>query len=528
MKLLEALLQASAERLAGIAAFYGIPASAQDIRKLSEIKDETASKIASHLLVPANALVAMKGLNDEELLALRLICLAGGGTGVVVEQCHQKLNQLSKKWRRNGAKVIEALLGRGLVFTRREGYRQVYYVPEDLCVVLSDFFVDGIFKTCVVEQVKITPRHRIDTAAPLRHLCLMLSYMRKNEVRLTQAGIMFKKAQKDICSIIEEEDPHIEDGFFPMRYPPRLAFLLYFARTKGLVEERDGVLRVTGRVDEFLNTPCEQWRRELYSYWRQTFISQDTDLLTVLWLIMHSPTGSVVSLGKLIEEMNTLSTSHSCTGLNLRLERNLVEVLEYLGAIEVAAGMNDILIRVSPLGRNLFGSLCAAEVSYDTSVYVQSNFELLVPCSIEPQLLWIIDAFADLVKPDQMMIYRISRHSVYSALVHGYTPEAIERFLVNHSRIPVPQNILYSISHWATSYGRVEFEELLVLKCDSDELADELVHSVKVRPFIRERIGPKYIAVNRDTLDELINVLSEEGYMPRIAVPENVSPQPNT
>ena len=95
----------------------------------------------------------MNGLNEEEILALRMITVAGGGSGVIVEQCHQKLTS-SRKWRRNGFKVIEGLIARGLVFTRREGYRQVYFVPVDLRQVLSDFFLSAIY-----QRVSIDPAH---------------------------------------------------------------------------------------------------------------------------------------------------------------------------------------------------------------------------------------------------------------------------------------------------------------------------------------------------------------------------------
>lgn len=81
------------ERLNSMAYFYGI--------SLPEVPEDDygpklAELIASHLLIPANALVAMNGLNDEEILALRMITISGGGSGVIVEQCHQKLNQLAQ------------------------------------------------------------------------------------------------------------------------------------------------------------------------------------------------------------------------------------------------------------------------------------------------------------------------------------------------------------------------------------------------------------------------------------------------
>lgn len=523
MRLVEALLSTSSERLAGIAQFYGL--LTQPDSGHGGHHQALASAVAAHLLVPANVLVAMNGLNQEEMLALRLITLAGGGTGVVVEQCHQKLNQLSRKWRRNGAKVIDALISRGLVFTKREGYRQVYFVPADLRDVLARFFLSNIFEACSVETDKFTPRNKVDFAAPLRHLCLLLSYLRKNEVKLTQAGTMFKKAQNDLAFLIGEEDAPPEGTYFPVRYPPRLTFLLYFAKSKNLVEERNGFLRLGQKASDWMQLPCSAWRKEMFDYWRQTFIAQDSDLQTLLYIIMHSPKDAIISLSGLLAFMDTLSTSHSSHGLNLRVERSLVEFLEYLGGLEVCPVLNDTHIRATALGKAMFGIAEWPEEAFDNYIYVQSNFEVLVPCTVEPKILWSIDAFADLVKPDQMMVYKLTRNSVYRALTHSFTPETIQKFLEKHSRTPVAQNITYSISHWGTSYGRLEFQEAILLKCDNEELANELMLSPKIRQYILHKAGPCYLIVDPECYEELAEALAEEGYMPKVNG-RSTAPQP--
>ena len=116
-----------------------------------------------------------------------------------------------------------------------------------------------------------------------------------------------------------------------------------------------------------------------------------------------------------------------------------------------------------------------------------------------------------------MMVYKLSRNSVYRALLHEYTPEIIERFLEEHSKSPLPQNVTYSIAHWGTSYGRIEFEDVILLKCDSDDLADELMMSPKIKPYLKKKVGPCYLVVERDSYESLIAALSDEGYMPKVS-----------
>ncbi len=516
MKLKDALEALPIERLNSIAYFYGITLEPDSDIKEEDFQSELSALVSAHLLIPANALVAMNGLNEEEMLALRMITLAAGGTGVIVEQCHQKLNQLSRKWRRNGFKVIEALIARGLVFTRREAYRQVYFVPADLRKVLTGFFLTDIFQDASIDPSKFSPRYKSDFAAPLRHICLLLSYIRKNEVRVTQAGTMFKKSQHELAVILEEDDTDLSETFFPVRYPPRLAFLLYFAKSNSLCDERNNVLKLGPEAETWLKGPYSQWRKGLYEYWKQTFMSQDSDLHTLFWIIMNTPPDTVVSISNLLDQMDALSTSHSSHGLTLRVERNLVDILEYLGALEVCHVRNDLLIKVTPMGRALLDYAPWPEENFDTDIYVQPNFEALVPCTIEPRILWTIDTFAEIIKVDQMMVYKLSKNSVYRALLHGHTPQTIEQFLEEHSKSPLPQNVAYSIAHWGTSYGRIEFEDVILLKCDSEELANELMLSPKIKPYLRKQVGPRYLVIERDSYQALVTALSDEGYMPKV------------
>ncbi len=516
MNLKEALADLPVERLNSIAHFYGIVQSDSMTLTNANHKSRVSDLLSAHLLIPANALVAMKGLNEEEILALRMITIAGGGTGVIIEQCHQKLNQLSRKWRRNGFKVIENLITRGLTFTRREGYRQVYFVPKDLRSILADFFLTDIFQNASIDPERFTPRYKHDFAAPLRHICLLLSYIRKNEVKVTQAGTIFKKSQEDLAVIIEEDELTLGQSFFPVRYPPRLAFLLYFAKSNSLYEEKDNVLKLRAESKKWLGASYSEWRKDLYKYWLRTFISQDSDLQTIFWIIANSSEGTIISISSLLDEMKVLSTSHSSHGLSLRVEKNLIDVLEYLGGIEVSLFRNDILVRVTKTGRSLFTGTPLSDEKFDTEIYVQSNFEALVPCTIEPRILWSIDAFAQITKVDQMMVYKLSRDSVYHALLHGYTPQTIENLLKKHSKTPLPQNVSYSIIQWGTSYGRIEFENVILLKCDTEDLAEELMLSPKIETFIEKKIGPQYLVVNKNSYQSLVNALSDEGYMPKV------------
>lgn len=534
MNLYESLSSLPAERLKEIAAFYGLTAcgEAQDVASRScgsglsddprvpgergttrENSSELVTRITRHLLVPANLMVVVKGLDEEELTAARLITLSRNGAGVVMEQCHQRLNQISRKWRRNGARVIEGLLKRGLVFTEKQGYRQAYYVPEDLRSVLTGWFLEEVYAQAI--QPDPPARRFSDPNTCLRHVFLFLSYVRKNGCKLTQNGTLFKRTQQEL-EVFLGRDETMDDALFPVRYPPRLAFLVFFAKSRALVKEENGMLVLGPRAAEWRTQDVKSLRKDLFDYWLQTFMSHDADLTTLFWIMMRSPEGSWLSMESLLGQMENLALNYAPNGFSIRVEKNLVGDLEYLGALDVSRSFGATSVRVTPLGRALAGLGPWPEEKFEDKIYVESNFEVMVPSGIHPAVLWDIDFVADLVRADQMMIFKLSRSSVYRAVQHGIDPASVVHFLQAHSGSPLPQNVAYSIAHWAGAYGRVELIDALIIKCDSPELADELSVSRKLGPYLIERLGPLCLRIDKSARAEVSKTLVDEGYMPKL------------
>lgn len=534
MNLHESLSSLPPERLQEIAAFYGLTVSQEaqsGTLRAGEsslsgdprvpggrgvpggYSSELVTKITRHLLVPANLMVVVKGLDEEELTAVRLITLSRNGAGVVMEQCHQRLNQISRKWRRNGAKVIEGLLRRGLVFTEKQGYRQVYYVPEDLRSILTRWFLEELYAQAI--QPDPPARRFSDPNACLRHVFLFLSYVRKKGCKLTQNGTLFKRTQQEL-EVFLGRDETVDDTLFPMRYPPRLAFIVYFAKSRALVKEQDGMLVLGPKAAEWKAQDVKALRQDLFDYWAQTFMSHDADLTTLFWIMMRSPEGSWLSLESLLRQMENLTLNQAPNGFSIRAEKNLVGDLEYLGVLDVSRSFGSTSVRVTPLGRALVGLGPWPEEKFEDKIYVEPNFEVMVPCGIHPAILWDIDFLADLVRADQMMIFKLSRSSVYRAVQHGIDPASMVRFLQSRAGSPLPQNVAYSIAHWAGAYGRVELIDALIIKCDSPELADELAVSRKLGPYVIERLGPLCLRIDRSAFAEVSRALVDEGYMPKI------------
>ncbi|HAI21393.1 MAG TPA: hypothetical protein DCM14_05815 [Clostridiales bacterium UBA8153] len=504
MKLTECLARFSTEGLEELAKLW---------RLTPHLAAEGLVKQLAQYLMAQPAAHTVSGLDEDARLALKLIVLCREGRGLVVEQCHQKLNQITRKWKRDGARVVTLLQERGLVYTERVNYRQVYYVPEDLWPVLASGFAGDIMGS-ITGKCPHLQGDEPDPLLVLRLLCMFLSYVGKSEVRLTQSGSIFRRSQRDILDYlgIKESFPEDEPPF-AANYPPTLALLYYYCRSRSLVTEAGGKLAHAPQLASWVSSCPGQQLHDFYQFWEEAYLRQDADLETMYGLLRLVPEGTFASFSGLLREMQGLAVAQSWQGLDSRARRYLLEPLRLMGCLQQAGADGELWCRLLPVART--GPQWDETWPMEDRFFVQPNFDVLVPKNLVPALLWQVEALADLVKPDQLMLYRISKQSVYRALTQGMTKAQLLEFLGKHSRHALAQNVVSTLNEWCQSYGRMRFLDVLILQCDDEAMAEELKASRRIANFIQGELTPRNLIVKREEYQELLSALSDSGYMPR-------------
>lgn len=483
---------------------------------------DLAASLAEHLKTPEVLARTISGLSDVERAALKVITFAGGGRGIVMEQCHQRINQVTGRRRRNGAQVVAALMGRGLVFVGRFHYRQHYLIPADLQAPLAVLFGRELLTRVALDGASAAEGVLEDASDPyalLRWVCQFLSYCRKNRVELTQAGTIYRRSQRRMMQMMGQEDPvGGEEGqeVAPQpAHPEPLDFVLNYCRGRGLAELQDGALVPTSDARPWMEASLWDRRRDLLSFWREARLAWDMDVQAVLSVLLSLPLATWVDLGALFRELEPMASDLHRGLLRRRLGQRVIRHLVLQGLLVLGKAGEVQVCRLTPMGRALLtGCGPVDEVTTERRFFVQPNYELLVPSRLDTDILWRIEECADLEKPDWMMVYRLTRASVYRALTYGRRPEELAALLEEHSINELPQNVSFSIRDWPAAFGRLWFARAFTLHCDTPALADELVASSSIGRFIRGRLSPTVLVVDRREHPELLSVLEAEGYMP--------------
>ncbi|MFM1873319.1 MAG: hypothetical protein RL398_2741 [Planctomycetota bacterium] len=107
-------------------------------------------------------------------------------------------------------------------------------------------------------------------------------------------------------------------------------------------------------------------------------------------------------------------------------------------------------MRLSRLGAELLDAEPAAKAGGTrSSVIVQPDFEVLVfPGDDVHDVVHQFDRFAHRIKSDHVHQFRIDEASVRAGLEDGLSGPQIIQELTDRARVPIPQNVLYSLEEW--------------------------------------------------------------------------------
>ena len=127
-----------------------------------------------------------------------------------------------------------------------------------------------------------------------------------------------------------------------------------------------------------------------------------------------------------------------------------------LGLVDV--GMNGgrvVALRLSRLGAELLDAEPAGKVGGTRcSLIVQPDFEILVfPGDDVHDVLHLFDRFARRTKSDHVFQFTLERETVEAGIADGLDKAQIVQELSDRARVPIPQNVLYSIEEWAQKPG---------------------------------------------------------------------------
>lgn len=387
---------------------------------------------------------------------------------------------------------------------------------------------------------------RIDPVHPYRpgllhDLFYCTAMMAKQEHAITQKGSLNKRQLGRLLSGISLQDGDVAG--LDLRYahsdsyPPAFACVLDMLLQLGWISAADAAYRVQpGPLGELLRLPEAAIQSRLYSLWAESRFPADPALQHLAALIEQLPYGAwfpLASLGGWLESVGLAPPAPDAA-----------EVLSAFAAswLLPLCGCGWIELGRDNAGSGYFRWLCshrlqpgAAEVSetdggaegnasvaaadrnpasVQRTLYIQPDLEIVVPPDTPYLVRWEVEAFADRVRSDRTVTYRLTRDSVGAAIEAGRDVESFLRFAGEHSLFGVPDNVQATLRQWGERFGQVRFAEAILLRCATALVADEIAGHPACAPLIAGRLGERDFIVSRAQLEPLRKQLEKAGLAP--------------
>jgi hypothetical protein len=154
-------------------------------------------------------------------------------------------------------------------------------------------------------------------------------------------------------------------------------------------------------------------------------------------------------------------------------------------------------------------------IELEQQLIIQPDLSFFVPKSVTPYLLWMLSVFAETQIQDYVYQGMFSRNSILRALKGGASVDDLFAMIEDHSKVPPAENVLLTLKQWANAYDKTLFSRVMVLACDTPEMATELLAQSKLSNWIIGLIGPQTLLIQPEGEGTIRKWLEKKNWVPR-------------
>jgi hypothetical protein len=307
-------------------------------------------------------------------------------------------------------------------------------------------------------------------------------------------------------------------------YPPSFVVLMDIAM-------RLGFLTIQSQCTSIQRMSVEEWLKgrtlaaldtELYRLWLTLCLPKSLADQHMAWAIERLPRERWVTVESIVAWSTECKggEAQDATKLADEVERRWLKPLKSMGWIELGSIQGKrAFCRVVQTEQEKSEFL--AEGMMDTALFVQPDFDILVPIFGSSHILWSIWSFSELQRADSMCLFKLTSKSAAAAFKQGISASDMLDLLASHAKYGVPESVAIAVEEWGKQFGRLRIVQAAVLSCANSELADEIMRQEPIQSHIVRRLGDCDFLVHPTGAAELMKAMEHAGYTPCIEPQEH-------
>ncbi|MWC26733.1 helicase-associated domain-containing protein [Paenibacillus sp. MMS18-CY102] len=411
--------------------------------------------------------------------------------------------------------ALRELCEGGILFAVRKSWgERLLFLPRDSYMAWRR--VQGLSETYWKAQETASDQseealNRSNGQVPLgRRLLRAYVALKRTDLKLTAKGLFPKKTIVDVLSALawkQADDIVWLFGFVePVHhehYPAPFAFVLDIAAKLGLlkrVEGEAGYVWDDGQLEQWLAGSPVLREAELLRLVTMAYGLESCELaLFVSELLLLEPTIEYAAQLPLADAQNRwIHVMNAFGWANITVQDNGVARFCWL---------------IDPWATEQPVAAEEAQLTEDIPLIALPDGELIVSPNASYALRWTLEQVAQWIRDDAVSIYRLTSRSIADAVEDGIdASELLDTLHQASGGLPVPDELVRAIQHWAACVNRTSLEEVLLLRCDTVDTADAASCHPALAGLLTERIGERCFIVQPADVAKLRQQLERAGW----------------
>lgn len=468
----------------------------------------------------------------HELLRVVVSAYGGIASRTALRKSHKGLGRFQRK-------ELQDVLERNLLGTVRHVSLGEYGIHQfDEMIVLYAEVVDPLRALFHPEPPELSMQRSLGVDL-ISDISALLSHLEHNPIKLTLSGKIYRTAVRKL------EDQFILTRTSGFSGEWLFQYLFDFCHAQTMIArtaDRSVELTIKGRswdrtpldtkLSRLLKFSLNNWSSSVEPFHGEQLLDLYLDRLRELpvgeWVEMDAPAFDarnryLAALDDLGVRDRFQSRYQFAQQAGMRDPQQLAKALTSWGRERLFLfGLLDIgllderpaTLRLTSLGAKALGvSIPEGSEQAGAPLVVNPDFEvILFPDANSYDLITELDHFAERMSSDSAYRYKITESSIEKAVAEGMESAAILQTLSEHSRVEIPQNVIYSIAQWAGKVKFVQHQSVRLLRGRSKEVVDRLLHDADLRKHVVERLSPTALVLRSElTSEELASLLEPLG-----------------
>jgi hypothetical protein len=480
-------------------------------RKMAGYYDLTHLEFSSNRLYQA----LLKSLRDPEIIGKVMSELPDNDEkllkAIVLAQSNGSFYDV-RHWKKYSAYLnpsneedpFVGLKDRGLIYTNEE--EQIYSPIEIRDAVLKVLEKSAKEVDYVDEDILFNSGGIRAVGDTIR----FLDIVRKEEIRVTQANQLYKRDQEIFFERLDiDQEKELNIG-------SRLDFLFRLSELTELAIVKDGDLSLTKDIDDWFSQPSGKIWRHIYEFWTTQY--PETPEARVAQQVLVGVISNLIGEGTAMKD-ELFKLFESCGGVvpvqsqNSDWWQNTINELIYLGIMRMGTFEEKQALKVNENAIELMRDPETDWMEEDTFI-LKNDYQIIVTPYISPKILWDLSEMTEDQGSKEIYSYKITKGSIYHALLQGTDSKEIIEFFNIHSKTGLPDNIQQSINDWAKRFGQIYFLDACLLSCKKQSLVKEILNTPEMAQYVVGNVNENVLLINREDYVSLLEELEERGYMP--------------